>query len=221
MCSACAIWLSAGALGHLAGAQPLMEVAEGLETPIQLIYLLTLLGFLAGGAYLVARQVLIRRELDEAAKALGERIRTGEASCEVCQWVEHGWRSGWAFATMHACAPLIHAPQDYYELGVILARKKLYTQSTKNLEKAKKMWDGEESELAQVRCAAVWRSAAHCDCQLEHLCGVCRRVADPRHVPQLGACGARAGPQCVGLLLHSDGEGGSMLAAPAMAPVIA
>jgi len=29
------------------------------------------------------RQVLIRRELDEAAKALGERIRTGQASCEV------------------------------------------------------------------------------------------------------------------------------------------
>jgi hypothetical protein len=31
----------------------------------------------------VAPQVLIRRELDEAAKALGERIRTGQASCEV------------------------------------------------------------------------------------------------------------------------------------------
>jgi hypothetical protein len=54
-----------------------------LETPIQLIYLTALLGFLAAGAYLVVRQVLIRRELDEAAKALGERIRTGEATCEV------------------------------------------------------------------------------------------------------------------------------------------
>jgi hypothetical protein len=31
-------------------------LAEGLETPIQLMYLLTLLGFLAGGAWLVARQ---------------------------------------------------------------------------------------------------------------------------------------------------------------------
>lgn len=40
--------------------------------------------------------------------------------------------------------------QDYYELGVILTRKKLYTQATKNLEKAKKLWDGEESDLAQV-----------------------------------------------------------------------
>jgi hypothetical protein len=40
--------------------------------------------------------------------------------------------------------------QDYFELGVVLTRKKLYTQATKNLEKAKKLWDGEESELAQV-----------------------------------------------------------------------
>lgn len=66
-----------------AAAQPLFDTAEGLETPIQLIYLTALLGFLAAGAYLVVRQVLIRRELDEAAKALGERIRTGEATCEV------------------------------------------------------------------------------------------------------------------------------------------
>lgn len=99
-------------------------MSEGLETPIQLIYLLTLLAFLAGGAFLVVRQVLIRRELDEGAKALGERIRTNEASCE-----------------------------DYFELGVILTRKRLYTQATKNLEKAKKVWDGEESELAQVHNA--------------------------------------------------------------------
>ena len=28
-------------------------------------------------------QVLVRRELEEAAKVLGERIRTNEASCEV------------------------------------------------------------------------------------------------------------------------------------------
>eukprot|EP00879_Flechtneria_rotunda_P017710 GHRR01018564.1.p1 GENE.GHRR01018564.1~~GHRR01018564.1.p1 ORF type:complete len:240 (+),score=48.77 GHRR01018564.1:88-807(+) len=116
----------------LAAAQQLYETAEGLETPIQLIYLTALLGFLAFGAYLVVRQVLIRRELDEAAKALGERIRTGEATCE-----------------------------DYYELGVILTRKKLYTQATKNLEKAKKLWDGEESDLAQV----VINPMLHIRCQ--------------------------------------------------------
>ncbi len=66
-----------------AAPQELLTLSEGLETPIQLIYLLTLLGFLAVGAYLVVRQVLIRRELDEGAKALGERIRTGEAACEA------------------------------------------------------------------------------------------------------------------------------------------
>uniref|UniRef100_A0A7S3VRE4 Uncharacterized protein n=1 Tax=Dunaliella tertiolecta TaxID=3047 RepID=A0A7S3VRE4_DUNTE len=103
---------------------PLFSLSEGLETPIQLMYLLALLGFLSVGAFLVVRQVLIRRELDEAAKGLGERIRTGEASCE-----------------------------DYFELGVILTRKKLFTQATKNLEKAKKVWDGEETELAQVHNA--------------------------------------------------------------------
>lgn len=103
---------------------PLFDLGEGLETPIQLLYLLSLLGFLAVGAYLVVRQVLIRRELDEAAKGLGERIRTDEATCE-----------------------------DYFELGVILTRKKLFTQATKNLERAKKVWDGEESELAQVHNA--------------------------------------------------------------------
>lgn len=102
----------------------LYDVSEGLETPIQLIYLLTLLVFLAAGAFLVVRQALIRRELDMAAMDLGERIRKGEASCE-----------------------------DLFELGVILTRKRLYTQATKNLEKAKKVWDGEESELAQVHNA--------------------------------------------------------------------
>lgn len=88
---------------------------------MQLLYLGILLSFLAVGAYLVVRQVLIRRELEEAAKVLGERVRTGEAVAE-----------------------------DYFELGVILLRKKLYTQATRNLEKAKKAWDGEPEELAQV-----------------------------------------------------------------------
>jgi hypothetical protein len=45
--------------------------------------------------------------------------------------------------------------QDYFELGVILLRKKLYTQATKNLEKAQKGWQGEPEELAQVRGAAA------------------------------------------------------------------
>ncbi|KAL4430894.1 hypothetical protein ABPG75_006150 [Micractinium tetrahymenae] len=100
------------------------DLAEGLEAPVQLAYLVTLMGFLVVGAYLVVRQVLIRRELEEAAKVLGERVRTGEATSE-----------------------------DYFELGVILLRKKLYTQATKNLEKAQKGWQGEPEELAQVHNA--------------------------------------------------------------------
>ena len=55
----------------LALSQPAFELAEGLEAPVQLFYLLTLLGFLVVGAWLVVRQVLVRRELEEAAKVLG------------------------------------------------------------------------------------------------------------------------------------------------------
>ena len=64
----------------------------------------------------------MRRELEEAAKVLGERIRTSEATSEDC-----------------------------FELGAILLRKKLYTQATKNLERAIKLWDGAPEELAQAR----------------------------------------------------------------------
>lgn len=69
-------------------------------------------------------QVLIRRELEEAAKVLGERIRTKTAS-----------------------------PEDSFELGVILLRKKLYTSALKNLERARSGWDGAPADLAQVHNA--------------------------------------------------------------------
>jgi hypothetical protein len=88
---------------HIAAVQPLFTTAEGLETPIQLIYLTALLGFLAAGAYLVVRQVLIRRELDEAAKALGERIRTGEATCEVGRCHQQLSALGTVTADRHQC----------------------------------------------------------------------------------------------------------------------
>jgi hypothetical protein len=227
---------------------PLYAVSEGLEAPIQLIYLLSLLGFLAVGAYLVVRQVLVRRELDEAAKALGERIRTGAASCEVCALLCYvgvcvvlcGWgvvcevscvcwlsEQSVAWATC-LCRLFLSAPpsrpainlvlsspnnssqlpplvnntnnQDYYELGVILTRKKLFTQATKNLEKAKKVWDGDAAELAQVhnalgfcyfQMAKVW-VAVGCGCGLwlvvvgaegkEGACSTARRGARRRGV---------------------------------------
>lgn len=105
-------------LKHIVSS-PFGDLSEGLETPVQLLYLVTLLGFLVVGAYLVVRQVillliskmlslharwsdcqissrerelmmwglpmqvLVRRELEEAAKVLGERIRTNDASPEV------------------------------------------------------------------------------------------------------------------------------------------
>jgi tetratricopeptide (TPR) repeat protein len=108
----------------LEAVTPLFDLSEGLETPVQAVYLAFLLGFLSVGAFLVVRQVLIRRELEEAAKVLGERVRAGEATAE-----------------------------DQFELGVILLRKKLFTQATKALEKARKQWEGEPEELAQVHNA--------------------------------------------------------------------
>ena len=94
----------------------LYQVSEGLETPIQLIYLLTLLGFLGAGAFLVVRQVLIRRELDEAAKQLGERIRTGEATCEVGLTMLHEHHDP------GPCLPfmtLVHAPFMSHDVPVL------------------------------------------------------------------------------------------------------
>jgi hypothetical protein len=112
------------AQGATALAPVITDVAEGLETPVQLLYLGTLLLILGGGAYSVVRQVLVQRQMDERSKELGELTRVGDAVSE-----------------------------DYYELGVVLTRKKLYTQALKNYTKAMKLWEGEQSELAEVRAA--------------------------------------------------------------------
>jgi len=104
-------------------------LADGLELPVQLIYLMTLLGFLSFGAIVVVREVLSKRGMDEMAKEIGERVRMQEASAG-----------------------------DYYELGVILLRKKLFTQANQNLKKALKAWregeggeGGEEGEGEEAR----------------------------------------------------------------------
>ena len=99
-------------------------LAEGLETPVNLIYLAVLLTIVVGSAFAVVRAALVRRELDEAAKELGERVRTGRASCE-----------------------------DHYELGCVLMRKRLFTQAVKQIRRAVEVWDGDESELAQAHNA--------------------------------------------------------------------
>lgn len=95
--------------------------ALGLDLGVQALYLSALLALLATGTFLVVRQILVRRELEETAKDVGERVRAGKATGE-----------------------------EYFELGVVLLRKKSYTQAVKNLERALAAWDGEPEEKAQA-----------------------------------------------------------------------
>jgi hypothetical protein len=105
---------------------------------------------------------------------LGERVRSGSDDSEVCPLAVSGaaacqansadagvtmtpldarvlWRHGTAglLVTLAGSGPCCPA-QDLFQLGVILLRKKLFTQACRNLEKAKKNWGGDPEELAQV-----------------------------------------------------------------------
>jgi|ERR1711977_744962 len=105
------------------------EVAElagifsSLDTSgqIQLVYVGVLLGLLSGAVFLVLRQVLYRTKLEEATKDLSEKARTGDATYD-----------------------------EYYELGVLLIRKKLFATALKHLDSAKRSWEGDEEGLAQL-----------------------------------------------------------------------
>lgn len=97
------------------------ESAALLEASVQVLYLGALLALLGAGSFLVVRQILVRRELENAAKELQERVRSGAASCE-----------------------------EYFELGAVMLRKKFFMMANKYLEQAVKKWDGEPQELAQV-----------------------------------------------------------------------
>ncbi|GBG59375.1 hypothetical protein CBR_g38402 [Chara braunii] len=97
------------------------DVSTLLESGLQLAYLAALLILLGGGTFLVVRQILVRRELENAAKELQLRVRSGEASS-----------------------------QEYFDLGAVMLRKKLYVQANKYLEQAIKKWEGDEADLAQV-----------------------------------------------------------------------
>ena len=83
----------------------LADISAGLETPVQLLYLGALVVLLSGGAFLVVRQVLVRRELESASKDLGERVRAGTAT-----------------------------PAELFELGSVMLRKKVYSQAIRHLE---------------------------------------------------------------------------------------
>ena len=61
---------------------------------------------------------------DESAKQMGERIRSGEATAE-----------------------------EYFEMGSIMLRKKVYTQAVRNLKLAAQMWEGDKEDLAQIHNA--------------------------------------------------------------------
>lgn len=111
------------AIGELAApTEAIGELAAlGLDQGAQLLYLSALLALLATGTFLVVRQILVRRELEETAKDVGERVRSGNATGE-----------------------------EYFELGVVLLRKKSYSQAVKNLERSLDVWDGEPEEKAQA-----------------------------------------------------------------------
>ena len=70
------------------------------------------------------RQVLIREGLDDSAKKMGERIRAGDATAE-----------------------------EYFEMGSIMLRKKVFTQAVRNLKLAAQMWEGDKEDLAQIHNA--------------------------------------------------------------------
>merc|ERR1719386_215597 len=74
------------------------KIANGLETPIQLIYFGVLIFLLLTAGFILFCKVLVRYELGEAAKILGEKIRGGSASSS-----------------------------EYFELGAIMMRLKLYS----------------------------------------------------------------------------------------------
>ena len=63
-------------------SMPFGDLAEGLETPVQLIYLVTLLGFLVVGAYLVVRQVSLSRLLQIPDTMLPSHVAGGHCHCE-------------------------------------------------------------------------------------------------------------------------------------------
>lgn len=71
-------WMREGVL-----STPVAEIATGIGSQLSLIYLGTLVTMLLGAAYVVVREVVVRVEMEEAIKRLGDNIREGNASSEV------------------------------------------------------------------------------------------------------------------------------------------
>ena len=108
---------------NIADLAGILSQLRGVDasSSIQLVYVGALLGLLSGAVFLVVRQVLFRTQLEEATKELSEKARTGDATYD-----------------------------EYYELGVLLIRKKLYATALKHLDSAKRSWEGDEDGLSQL-----------------------------------------------------------------------
>ncbi|MEN9207461.1 MAG: tetratricopeptide repeat protein [Gloeomargarita sp. GMQP_bins_120] len=83
-----------------------------MDLALQITYLVGLLTLLGVSAVLVTRQVLRTRATEQRLTELQRQVTAGEATAA-----------------------------DYYELGSIYLRKKLYVQSVNYLQKALKGWD--------------------------------------------------------------------------------
>merc|ERR1712217_980685 len=109
------------ALNSLVSVKEALQFAEGLETPIQIIYLCLLVVILSTVFYIFISQLFVRIELGFAAKKIGEKVRGKHSSAK-----------------------------DYFEMGAVLMRMKLYTQALQNLDKSIKLWSGESFELSKA-----------------------------------------------------------------------
>jgi len=93
-----------------------------VELALQWLYVVGLLTLLGVAAVLVARQVWRTRITETRLNQLQQQVTSGQAS-----------------------------PADYYELGSIYLRKKLYVQAINQLQKALKGWDEQDAAgLAKV-----------------------------------------------------------------------
>merc|ERR1719436_1848101 len=109
-------------LNSLVSAKEVLQFAEGLETPIQIIYLCLLVVILSTVLYIFISQLIVRIELGFAAKKIGEKVRGKHSSAK-----------------------------DYFEMGAVLMRMKLYTQmALQNLDKSIKLWSDESFELSKA-----------------------------------------------------------------------
>merc|ERR1712217_573023 len=109
------------ALNSLVSVKEVLQFTEGLETPIQIIYLCLLVVILSTVLYIFISQLFVRIELGFAAKKIGEKVRGKHSSAK-----------------------------DYFEMGAVLMRMKLYTQALQNLDKSIKLWSGESFKLSKA-----------------------------------------------------------------------